>query len=143
MRVKVYSRKYHRYVERQVHFGVGQSVKTACGVVLFSRHVMVSIHSNNDGALITDDLERVTCKRCLATRETRLRKLIAIEMLMPGIFDHETLFGQQWLLNHALDINLEKINAQKLEINNGEKTVVLSNTIKSRDRKFILLGVMK
>lgn len=133
--MKLYSQKYCRYVERQVHFGVGQSVKTACGVVLFSRHVLVSIHSDNDGAVITDDLERVTCKRCLATKETRLRKLILVERSMPGIFDRETLCSQQWLLDHALDINLEKIEGQKLEISNGGKTVVLFNAIKSRDRK--------
>ncbi len=141
--MKLYSRKYHRYVERQVHFGVGKSVKTACGVVLFSRHVMVSVFNDSDGALITDDLARVTCKRCLATRGTRLRKLIAIERLVPGIFDHETLCNQQWLLDHALDINRENIDAQKLEISNGEKIIVLSNTIKPRDRKFILRGAMK
>jgi len=141
--MKLYSRKHHRNVERQVHFGVGHGVKTACGIVLFSRHVMVSIHSDNDGALITDDLERVTCKRCLATRDTRLRKLIAIERVIPGVFDHATLCGQQWLLAHALDINRETIDAQKLKISNGEKTVVLSNTTKPRDRIFILLGAMK
>ena len=141
--MKLYSRKYHRHVERQVHFGVGQSTKTACGLVLFSRHVMVSIHSDSDGALITDDLERVTCKRCLATSDVRLRKLIAIERAIPGIFDHTTLCGQQWLLDHALDINPEKIDTQKLEINTGDKKLVLSNKMKPRDRRFILLGVTK
>ena len=141
--MKLYSRKHHRNVERQVHFGIGKSVKTACGIVLLSRHVMVSIHSDNDGALITDDLARVTCKRCLATRDTRLRKLIAIERAIPGVFDHTTLCDQQWLFDHALDINQEKIDAQKLIISNGEKIVVLSNAIKPRDRKFILRGAMK
>ena len=141
--MRLYSKKLQRYVERQIHFGVGQSVKTACGLVLFSRHIMVSVFSDNDGAIITDDLSRVTCKRCLATRDTRLRKLIAIENLVPSIFDHETLCGEQWLLEHALDIGRAKCDIQKLEVNDGARKITLSNAMKSKDRKYILHSLMK
>ena len=136
--MKVYSKKRHRNVERQVHFGVGNSVKTACGMVLFSRHVMVSLFSGNDGALITDDLARVTCKRCLAARDTRLRKLLAVEKAHPGIFDHEALCGDQWLLKHALDIDQIEIDAQKIEISIEGKSTSLSNAMTRKDRKHIL-----
>lgn len=136
--MKLYSRKHHRYIERQVHFGVGQSVKTACGLVLFSRHVMVSVFSDNDGALITDNLAQVTCKRCLATKDTRLRKLIAIEGAIPSIFDHESLCGEQWLLAHALDVKQKVIDGQKLEVSDGKRNIVLTSAIKARDRKYLL-----
>lgn len=141
--MKLYSKKNHRYVERQVHFGIGQSVKTACGLILFSRHIMVSLFSNSDGSIITDDLTRVTCKRCLATRETRLRKLMAIERAIPGVFDHETLCGEQWLLNHALTISKEDIEAQRLEINVEGKELSLSNKLKSKDRREILHNLVR
>ena len=136
--MRLYSKKLHRYVERQVHFGVGQSVKTACGLVLFSRHVMVSIFSLNDGTMITDDLSRVTCKRCLKTKDIRLRKLIAIEKLVPGIFDHEALCSEQWLLKHALDISKARCDTQKLEVTDGTRKITLSSAMKSRDRKYVL-----
>lgn len=136
--MKLYSRKYHRYVERKVHFAVGLSVKTACGLVLFSRHVMVSVFSDNDGTMITDDLERVTCKRCLATKETRIRKLIEIEKSLPGIFDHDRLCGEQWLFDHALAISEEDIDSQKFEFSVGERTISLSNKTTAKDRKEII-----
>jgi hypothetical protein len=136
--MKLYSRKYHRYVERQVHFGVGNSTKTICGLTLFSRHVMVSLHSGSDGAIITDDISRVTCKRCLSTSEVRLRKLLAIVNVFPGIFDRESLCGEQWLLEHALDLKRQEIDSQKLEICNGEKNITLFNNMKSKDRKYLL-----
>lgn len=141
--MRLYSRRLHRNVERQVHFSVGQSVKTACGLVLFARHVLVSVFSDNDGAIITDDWTRVTCKRCLATRETRLRKLIAINKAIPGSFDHDTLCGEQWLLNHALTISQDEIDAQKLEVSVEGKSFSLSNKIKPKDRKEILCSFLK
>lgn len=141
--MKLYSKKYHRYVERQIHFGVGNSVHTACGLVLYSRHVMVNLHSDSDGARITDDIKRVTCKRCLATRVSRLLNLIAIEKALPTIFDHETLCGEEWLLKHALDVSRDSVDAQKLNINVGGKAITLSNKIKGRDRKQILRDFVK
>ncbi len=136
--MRLYSRKYHRYVEREVHFGVGKSVKTACGLVLFSRHVMVSIHSDSDGAVITNDINRVTCQRCLAARETRLRKIIAIENIVPGIFNRDSLCGEEWLINHGFAISKGAIDDQKLELDINGKTITLSNKIKPKDRKEIL-----
>ena len=137
-KMKLYTKKHHRYVERQIHFGVGQNTKTVCGLVLFSRRVMVSVYSDSDGAVIVDDLARVTCKRCLATRDMRLKKLIATEKAIPRIFDHEALCGEAWLLDHALDISQREIDAQKLEVSDGEKNITLSNVIKTKDRKYIL-----
>ena len=136
--MKLYSRKYHRNVERQVHFGIGRSVKTACGLVLYSRHVMVSVFSDNDGAMITDNLERVTCKRCLATSEVRLRKLVNIERKIPGIFDRDTLCGEEWLFNHALNVNKETIDAQELKIDTGERIINISNKIRPKDRRQLI-----
>jgi len=140
--MRLYSTKYKRNVERQIHFGVGKSVHTACGLVLFSRHVMVSIHSGNDGALITDDISRVTCKRCLACKEARLRKLIAIEQAAPGIFDRGSLCGENWLLNNALTRNEEEIKSQMIEVTNGEMTITLSENIKAKDRKYVLRSLV-
>ena len=140
--LKLYSKKYHRYVERKIHFGVGKSVRTSCGLVLFSRHVMVSVFSGSDGALITDDLERITCKRCLATRETRLRKILEIENSSPGIFDYETLCGEQWLLEHALDVKQTDIDSQRLELSDGKRNTIISNAIKTKDRKYILRSLV-
>jgi hypothetical protein len=114
--MKVYSRKQKRNVERQIHFGVGNSVHTACGLILFSRHVMVSVFAGSDGAIITDDMERVTCKRCLASREVRLRQLLVVESACPGIFDRESLCGEKWLLDNALNVGQPIIDSQKLEI---------------------------
>ena len=136
--MKLYSRKEHRNIERQVHFGVGNSVKTACGVTLFTRNVMVSIWSNSDGALITDDLSRVTCKRCLSAKDTRLRRLLAIEASCPGIFDRERLCGEEWLMSHALDVNTKTIEAQRIEMLSGELHLTLTSTMKARDRKELL-----
>ena len=141
--MKLYSAKDKRYVERQIHFGVGNSVHTACGEVLYSRHVMVSIHSDSDGALITDDLTRVTCKRCLSTRDMRLRKLIETERELPGIFDRDSLCGEDWLLKHALDVGRVEIEAQTLNICNGEKNIALSNTMRSKDRKYIIRNIVR
>lgn len=136
--MKLYSLKTHGSVERQVHFGIGNSVKTACGLTLFSRHVMVSVWGNSDGALITDDFNRVTCKRCLASKDTRLRRLLAIEASCPGIFDREALCGQEWLMTHALDVNSKTIEEEKIEIRSGELRLTLTNTMKPKDRKEIL-----
>ena len=138
MGLKVYSTRLHRNIERQIHFGLGKSTSAICGVVLFSRNVMVSLFSVSDGALITDNMERVTCKRCLATREIRLRKLMTIEQACPGIFDHEPLCGEKWLLAHALDITQKEIDAQELEINTENKVITLSGKIAPKDRKVIL-----
>ncbi len=74
----------------------------------------------------------------LRPKDTRLRKLIAIEQGIPGIFDHETLVSEQWLLSHALDINQREIDSQKIEIKKGERSIILSNVIKSKDRKYLL-----
>ncbi len=139
--MKLYSMKNKHYVERQIHFGMGNSVRTACGLVLFSRHVMVSILSNNDGALITDDMKRVTCKRCLATREARLRKLLSVESSCPGVFDRDTLCGEKWLLEHGLAVSKNDIDAQRLELV-GKTTITLSNKIAPKDRKGILRNFM-
>ena len=139
--MKLYSRRLHRNVERQVHFGVGKSVRTACGLVLFSRHAVVGVFSDSDGALITDDLNRVTCKRCLATRENRLRKILAVESSCPGILDHDTLCGEQWLLDHALDVSAATVNAQRLQMNVGGQTICLVAGMKSKDRKELLRGL--
>jgi hypothetical protein len=139
--MKLYSTKLHRNVERQIHFGIGQSVKTACGLVKFSRHVMVSAFSDSDGAIITENLERVTCKRCLSSRDTRLRRLLAIEAQTPGVFDRDTLVSEQWLIDHALNVSKDNIDSQKLElIGIG---ITLSNKITSKDRKNILHDVIK
>jgi len=139
--MKVYSRKRHRNIERKVHFGVGKSVKTACGLILFSRHVMVGVFSDSDGALITDDINRVTCKRCLNLRESRLRKLIEVEHINPGIFDHDTLCGEEWLLDHGLSVSKDTIGLQKLELI-GKTTITLSNNIPPKERKKILSAVL-
>lgn len=136
--MKLYSRKNHRYVERQIHFGIGNSTKTACGLALFSRHVMVSVHSDSDGAVITDDMSRVTCKRCLATRESRLRKIIAVEQSAPGVFDRDSLCGEDWLLNHGLAVSQNDIDAQKLEL----RGITLTNKTRTKDRKAILRSVV-
>ena len=136
--MKLYSRKEHRRVERQIHFGVGKSVKTACGLTLFSRHVMVELGSDFDGAMITDDLARVTCKRCLATKDTKLRRLLCVEAACPGIFDKQALCGEDWLMNHALDVGRGFIDAQVLEIHTGDSTLRLTNAMKPKDRKEIL-----
>ena len=141
--MRLYNRKNHRYVERQIHFGVGQSVKTVCGVVLHSRHVMVSAFSDSDGALITDNLGRVTCKKCLATRDIRLRKLIAIEQVVPGVFDRETLCGEKWLLDNALTVNQGDIDRQELSINLEGKTVTIPNKIIPKDRKQLIRDYMR
>ena len=140
--MKLYSRKYHQYVERKVHFGIGKSVKTACGLVLFSRHVMVSVYSDGDGAIITDNLEKVTCKRCLAIRDTKLRKLLTIENIAPGIFDRDSLCGEAWLLKKGLNVSRDTIEAQKLELL-GERKISLSNKVKSKDRKVILRSFVR
>ena len=140
--MKLYSSKYHRHIERQIHFGVGNSTKTTCGIVLFSRHVMVSVYSDNDGAVITDDLTRVTCKRCLSTRDMRLRKLLDIEKEVPGIFDRDSLCGEQWLLDHALDVSRVEIDAHTLSVSDGERNITLSNAMKSKDRKYIIRNLV-
>lgn len=136
--MKVYSRRTKRWVDRKLHFGVGNSTKTACGIVLFSRHIMVSLFSANDGAVITADLARVTCKRCLATKETRLRKMIEIESAVPGIFDHDTLCGEDWLLNNALNITSQQVKIQTADITDGVKSITLSGDMKTKDRKYLL-----
>lgn len=140
--MKLYSRKHHRNVERQIHFATGKGVRTVCGLTLYSRHVMVSIHSNNDGAVITDDLRRVTCKRCLVTKETRLRKLIALEVAMPGVLDRPTLCGTDWILKHALDITHEDIDSLELVLI-GEKVITITNKMRVKDRKLILKNYIK
>jgi len=140
--MKLYSRKYHRNVERKVHFGIGKSVKTACGLVLFSRYVMGQLGDDSDGAIITADISRVTCRRCLAIKEVKLRKLIEIEAVNPGIFDRGSLCGEEWLLSHALDISRDTINNQKLELV-GVKQLTLSNTMRVKDRKEILKRYVK
>jgi len=99
---------------------------------------MVSVFGDNDGSIITDDLKRVTCKRCLSTRETRLRKLIAVERAVPGVFDYESLCGSQWLLDHALDVRWEEIDSQKLEVNDGERRVTVASGFKPKDRKYLI-----
>lgn len=139
--MKVYSRKLKRNIERAVHFGIGKSTKSACGVTLFSRKIMVSVFSDWDGSLITDDISRVTCKRCLAVREVKIRKLIKIESLMPGIFDRETLCGEEWLLKHSLDLSRNVIDSGILEVESGERKITLSNSMKSKDRKFLLKNI--
>jgi len=143
MMVKLYNRKLHRYVERQIHFGIGDGVKTACGLNLFSRHIMVSVFGDWDGAVITDDMLKITCKRCLAAKEVRLRKLIAIEQVSPGIFDRNTICGEDWLLEHALDVSKTVIDKQKIEVNNGKNNIVLTNSIKSKDRKYLLKNMTR
>ena len=135
--MKLYSRKQKRYVEREVHFGVGKGTKTACGVNLYSRHVMVSVFSDTNGEMVTNDLERVTCKRCLNTRENRLRKLIKIEQLVPGIFDRDTLFGEEWIINHALDVPQDTVDKQKIELI-GKTKITLFNITPLKDKKMAI-----
>jgi hypothetical protein len=137
----LYSTKLHRHVERKIHFGVGQSVKTACGLVKFSRHVMVSAFSDNDGSIITENIDKVTCKRCLAMKDTKLRKLMAIQAITPGIFDRDFIVDEKWLMEHALNISRESIDSQKLELLGTG--ITLSNRISSKDRKIILEDVIK
>lgn len=141
--MKLYSLKHHRYVERQIHFGIGNSVKAVCGIRLYSRKVLVSLFSDNDGSIVTDDFKRVTCKRCLATKEVKIRNLIAIEKLIPGIFNRDSLCGEEWLLKNALNINRETIDAQTLIIDAAGQTFTLSNQVKSKDRKDILRSKIK
>lgn len=139
--MKVYSRKRHRNIEIQVHFGVGNSVQTACGKHLFSRHIMVELGSYSDGAVITDDIAKVTCKRCLITPESRLRKLLAIESQSPGVFDRPLLCGQDWILNHALDVTQATVNALKLEVKTDKRSVTVTAGMKAKDVKTVLRSI--
>lgn len=139
--MKLYNRRLKRSVERQIHFGVGKSVETACGLTLYSRHVIVQLGSEFDGAVITDNMSRVTCKRCLKTSTVKLRKLIAIEATCPGVFDRPSLCGEDWLLKHALVVSSTSINSQQLTIAAGERRVTLSNSMPIKDRKYILAGL--
>jgi hypothetical protein len=75
-------------------------------------------------------------------RDTRLRKLLAIENVAPGIFDRETLCGEDWLLKKGLNVSQDTIAAQKLELL-GERKIILTNKIKSKDRKVILHKFVK
>ena len=136
--MKLYDRKLKRYVNKQVHFGVGNSTKTACGLHLFSRRVMVSIYCTGSNELISSNIEKVTCKRCLATKESKLRKLLKIEQECPGIFDRESLCGEQWLIDNALNFKREDSNKLSLKIEN----TTLDNTFKAKDRIFILKNLL-
>ena len=141
--MKLYSMKRHRNVERQVHFGLGKGTKTACGQYLYSRYVMVSIFSTTNPSLIVSDMAQVTCKRCLKTGEFRLRKLLSIEAQNPGIFNSPSLCGEQWLLNHALDVSKEVIEAERIEVVAANKILTLILRIPSKDRKYLLSEVLK
>jgi hypothetical protein len=134
-----------RYLLRKIGRGIdeiiGQSVKTACGLVKFSRHIMVSAFSDNDGSIITENIDKVTCKRCLAMKDTKLRKLMAIQAITPGIFDRDFIVDEKWLMDHALNISRESIDSQKLELLGTG--ITLSNRISSKDRKIIFKNAIK
>ena len=136
--MKVYSRRRHRNIEIKVHFGVGNGTHTACGMDLFSRHIMVSVWGDWDGTVITDQIERVTCKRCLATKDTRLRRLLSVESACPGIFDRNSLCGEEWLLHHALDVSKGTVDSQWIDVSNGARQLILTNGMKSQERKNLL-----
>jgi hypothetical protein len=99
---------------------------------------MVQLWSDSDGAIITDKLDKVSCRRCLASRETKLRKLIAIEQVLPGVFDHDALCGEQWLLDHALDVKQEHIDKQSIEIKAEGHTISLPHKAKPKERRGII-----
>ena len=136
--MKLYNRRLKRSVEKQIHFAPGKSVHTACGLELFSRHVMVSIFSNSSGEVITNDIGKVTCKNCLRAKEFKIRKLTQIESALPGVFDHPALCGEEWLLNHALDVERGIIEKQTLSVTVGDKNVTLKSGMESKDRQYIL-----
>lgn len=127
--MKVYARWLHRHVERQIHFGVGKSVKTACGLVLFSRHT------------ITSDLGQVMCKRCLQTRQVRLMRLIKIGTELPGLLDHPALCGEDWLLKHALDVSPKEIDSQQMTVVTPNFTITLSSAMKRKELRDILANI--
>lgn len=139
--MRLYNWKRQRYVERQVHFAIGQSVRMACGIILFSQTVMVQLGSDSDGRLATADMGKVTCKNCLRMRETKIRRLVAIESAVPGLFDRPALCGEEWLLTHALDVGIQAIEGQSLEVTVPGRKVVLSPAMKSKDRRTILAGM--
>lgn len=136
--MKVFSHKNNRTYDYKIHYGIGNSVKTVCGVILSSRRVMVNLFGSSDGVIITDDISKVTCKRCLASRPGRLLRLVAIEMACPGIFDHAPLCGEEWLFSHALDVSQKDIEALSLEVQTGERSFTLGGDQTSKDRREIL-----
>jgi len=136
-------KKKKKYTDLKIHFGVGESVKAVCGVVKRSRRVIVPLFSGYDGVVITDDIKRVTCKRCLAARETRLRKLVALEAACPGILDRPSLCGEEWLFAHAMDITAEDVDRQSIEVKTVQGSFTLNNKIKSRDRREIFRVAVK
>lgn len=128
----------------KVHYAPGHSVKAVCGVIKYSRRVIVNLFGNWDGVIITDDLTRVTCKRCLKCRETRLHKLIALEKSCPGLMDHGVLCGEEWLLTHASDITNQDIKAQKLEMPTEKGLLTITNDFKYiNDIRLIFKNVNK
>jgi hypothetical protein len=112
MSIEVHYRKGNRRYKKilKIHLGLGNTNIGACGVILFSRYAMVSLHDPWDGLLITDDPNKVTCERCKKTNRMRWWKMVRLERCYPGILDRPALCGEKWLLDHGLDVTQANID---------------------------------
>ena len=68
----------------------------------------------------------------------RIDPVIGVEQSAPGVFDRDSLCGEDWLLNHGLAVSQNDIDAQKLEL----RGITLTNKTRTKDRKAILRSVV-